>query len=442
MNFTELIARNLAAAWLAGPWTEPGLLERGVGVIGTAGRRRFRRLVRAVMKASPQGYPPSPEWIRVFLREREGLQAFREGFLAGRSELTIALEPAVFAPSDRFSTAEVPRLGTPGDLAEWLALPPELVDWLADSRRQAHRTDIPILQNYRYAFVPKRSGPPRLIESPKPLLMAIQRRILSEMLDKLPPHDAAHGFVAGRSCLSGAARHAGEDVVIALDLKDFFLTTPVRRVHGIFRSLGYPWAVARLLTGLCTSAVPQSVFRRLPPAERHDWKTRQLFNSRHLPQGAPTSPALANLAAYRLDVRLSGLARSLAATYTRYADDLAFSGGMTNRAVDTILGAVRYIARDEGYEVHSLKQRVMRQSARQRVTGLVVNQHINVAREDYDALKATIYNSMRHGPQSQNRAGHADFRAHLEGRVTWVENVNPTRGAKLRRMFDAIEWGV
>ncbi|MBL8567063.1 MAG: RNA-directed DNA polymerase [Hyphomicrobiaceae bacterium] len=440
MRFEELIARNLAAAWLAGPWTEAGLFERGQEVIGKAGRRRFLQLVRAAIQAAPSDYPPSPGWITAFLRERDGLPDYTERFLNSRRSISLALEPAHFSSSLSLAPLDVPRLETPHDLAVWIGVPIEHLDWLADSRRQAYSTDIPMLQNYRYAFVPKRTGPPRLLECPKPLLMAAQRKILSGILDKIRAHDAAHGFVAGRSCLSGASRHAGEDIVIALDLKDFFLTTPVRRVHGIFRALGYPWAVARLLTGLCTSAVPLSVFRRLPPAERHDWKTRQLFNSRHLPQGAPTSPALANLAAYRLDVRLTGLARSLDATYTRYADDLAVSGSLTDRNAQKILATVRSIAREEGYEVHPSKQRVMRSDARQCITGVVVNRHVNVPREDFDRLKATLHNAARHGPRSQNRDGHADFRAHLDGRVTWVENVNPNRGAKLRRLFDAIVW--
>lgn len=82
----------------------------------------------------------------------------------------------------------------------------------------------------------------------------------------------------------------------------------------------------------------------------------------------------------------------------------------------------------------------MRRSGRQRITGLVVNNHLNIARADYDALKATLYNCVRNGPQPENRAGHPDFRAHLDGRVTWVENVNRARGERLRRMFDHIAW--
>lgn len=211
----------------------------------------------------------------------------------------------------------------------------------------------------------------------------MKRRILSDIVGKLPAHDAAHGYVAGRSCLSGAARHAGEAVVVAADLKNFFPSTPVGRVHAIFRSIGYPNAVARMLTGLTTSVVPEIVLRRLPRGQRHDRQTRALFVHPHLPQGAPTSPALANLAAFSLDCRLAGLARAYAANYTRYADDLAFSGGAgLNRNADWFLWIVSQIARDEGYAVNPAKTRVMPRSVQQRVTGIVVNRHINIARED------------------------------------------------------------
>lgn len=440
MRFDEFLARNLAARWLAGEWTAAALIQGGVKVVGRRRRRRLRALVGKMLAANPTAHPPSPDWIVRFLREHQGFQGIAEPFSEGARRLNIELGEARFAPVAALAGLDIPRIATPGDLADWLDLDLDELDWMADSRRQAVRTDVPVMQNYRYAFVPKRSGPPRLVESPKPRLMAIQRKILREILDRVPVHEAAHGFVRGRSCLTGAARHAGERMVIALDLKDFFLTTPVRRVHGTFRGLGYPWAVARLLTGLTTSSVAQSVFCRLAPEQRHNFRTRQIFGAPHLPQGAPTSPALANLAAWRLDVRLAGLARVYAASYSRYADDLTFSGAALDGHAPGFLATVETIVRDEGYDVNRKKVRTMHESARQRVTGVVVNRHLNVARVDYDRLKATLNNCVHHGPATQNRDGHADFCAHLDGRVTWVENVNPARGAKLRRLFDAIVW--
>jgi hypothetical protein len=150
---------------------------------------------------------------------------------------------------------------------------------------------------------------------------------------------------------------------------------------------------------------------------------------------------LANLCAFTLDRRLAGLARRLDATYTRYADDLVLSGGaQLARRADRIVAAARSIAADEGFALHPTKTRVMPHAQRQLVAGIVVNDHPNVVRREYDVLKATLHNAVRDGPAAQNRAGVEDFRAHLYGRVAWVASLNPGRGARLRVMLDAIDW--
>ncbi|MFM9863369.1 MAG: reverse transcriptase family protein, partial [Micropepsaceae bacterium] len=274
------------------------------------------------------------------------------------------------------------------------------------------------------------------IEAPKPRTKIMQRRVLGEILNHLPPHDAAYGFVAGRSCAEAAAKHAGEHVVITVDLRDFFLSTPLRRVHAVFRCLGYPHAVARALTSLCSTSTPRHI-----SAGHFDHEGCQRHLSRHLPQGAPTSPALANLAALSLDRRLTGLANRFDARYTRYADDLTFSGDEAFHAsADRFLKAVETIGRDEGYALNAAKTRVMPRHKRQTITGIVVNDHVNVPRDNFDALKATLTNCLRHGAPSQNRDAHSDFRAHLDGRIAWVERLNLRRGEKLRRLFDAVAW--
>ena len=162
---------------------------------------------------------------------------------------------------------------------------------------------------------------------------------------------------------------------------------------------------------------------------------------RIFPQGAPTSPALANLAAFTLDRRLTGLAASLEISYTRYADDLTFSGeARLIRAANTLRRAVAEIAREEGFSVNHHKSMLATRAGRQRVCGIVVNERLNAPRHDYDVLKAILYNARVHGPASQNRAEVRDFRAHLLGRVSWIESLNPKRGEKLRRQFANIAW--
>ncbi|MDZ4790307.1 MAG: reverse transcriptase family protein [Hyphomicrobiales bacterium] len=176
-------------------------------------------------------------------------------------------------------------------------------------------------------------------------------------------------------------------------------------------------------------------------SQRHDWETRKRLAAPHLPQGAPTSPSLANLCAWRLDCRLFGLAKSFGANYTRYADDMAFSGDKAFAdGVTGFMAALETIAADEGFALNRQKTRIMRAHTSQRVTGMVVNEQVNIARKDYDRLKAILHNCRRHGPDAENRAQTKTFRAHLDGRVNWIETVNPNRGVKLRRIFNDISW--
>lgn len=438
MNAKDWVARNLAAALLAGVWNSEELLRRTEELLGTSTRRSQRALIRDLLEKLPTAYPPSPAWLVAFLLESSWFERASGPVRRNPTPFEAIAAPPRFNPAPAFAQLRVPRLETPVDLAQWLDISIDQLDWFADSRHQHRHAATLALQHYTSSFIPKRSGTPRLLESPKPRLKAMQRRILRHILDAVPVHDAAHGFVKGRSCLGSAQAHAGEAVVATVDLKDFFVSTPLRRVHGIFRSLGYPWAVARFLTGLCSTATPASVFA---DGGHQDWATQKLYQAPHLPQGAPTSPALANLAAWRLDVRLRGLAGSFDATYTRYADDLAFSGDVAfAHRILRFLAAVKRIAEDEGYSLNDRKTRIMHRGGRQSVTGLVVNEQLNIARDDYDALKATLHNCRRNGPAAENRINRPDFRRHLEGRVVWVENVNRRRGEKLRRMFDAIAW--
>jgi hypothetical protein len=231
--------------------------------------------------------------------------------------------------------------------------------------------------------------------------------------------------------------------VLRLDLQDFFPGFPAARVQALFRTLGYPEKVADRLGGVCTNAVPRHVWkvRPLEIAAREWHEARMLYARPHLPQGAPTSPALANLTAYRLDCRLSGLAKTAGALYTRYADDLAFSGGEEfARRVERFSAHAAAVAREEGFSVNHHKTRIMRQGVRQQLAGVVVNQKVSLRRRDLELLEAILTNCVRFGPESQNRNALPDFRAHLQGRVGFVKMVNQEQGRQLRALFDAIQW--
>jgi len=352
-------------------------------------------------------------------------------------------EPPVMQPAQALADCPVPRIEGPIELASWLGLSLSDLDWFADLKCYLRKRLVPAeLRHYHYRILAKESGNIRLIEAPKDRLKEVQRNILSGILDIIPTHQAAHGFRKGRSIQSFVAPHTAQSVVLKMDLCDFFPSIRRARVQAMFRTLGYPEAVADLLGGLCTTITPQEIWKSVRSADPNRIAAaRLLYASAHLPQGAPTSPAIANLCAYRVDCRLAGLAQSAGAQYTRYADDLAFSGSDDfARRVERFSLHAAAILLEEGFEVHHRKTRIMRQGVRQQLAGLVTNDHPNVRRDDYDLLKATLTNCVRLGPSTQNRGNHPDFRAHLDGRVGWVESVTPERGAKLRTIFNRIGW--
>jgi retron-type reverse transcriptase len=428
-------ATNFSAHVLASPWTLEALAAANRAVFPSVHPRTRAALVVRMFALGEDTYPPTAQALARFLLQSD--------FFKPPLDRPVAafLDPPRFAPAPNFDGLPIPALATEGDLASWLGLSPGQLDWLSNFCRTHGSATERRFQNYTYAFIGKRGGKQRLLEAPKPKLKAIQRRILHEILVAIPVHRCAHGFVRRRSCLTGAQIHASEAVVITFDLAQFFPSIGLPRIHGLFRSLGYPWAVARHLAGLCTTVTPTDLFGSLPDAQRLDRGVAELYRQPHLPQGAPTSPALANLLAWTLDRRLHGLATAAGANYTRYADDLAFSGGENfARGLGRFSKAVARIVDEEGFALNPAKTRIMPRSQPQRVTGIVVNAHINVARRDYDTLRATLHNCIALGPISQNRAAHKDFRRHLDGRITWVEQVNMPHGAKLRRLFDRIDW--
>jgi hypothetical protein len=275
--------------------------------------------------------------------------------------------------------------------------------------------------------IAKAKGGTRRIAAPRAPLRRVQRQILDRILARVPVHDACHGFVAGRSTVSNAAPHQGAAVVLKLDLQDFFPTLHYRRVAGLFRSLGYNAEVAGVLAGLTT-------YRPRLDDGRVVWPGR-------LPQGAPTSPALANLACRRLDRRLAQLAVRLGATYTRYADDLTFSFARAPEADGISIGRFLWwidtICLQEGFLERPDKRRVLRNKHQQRVTGIVVNAGVHLPRADRRRFRAILHNCRTHGLASQAR-DRDDLAAYLAGYAAYAQMVEPALGGRWMREVDAL----
>ncbi|HSD86416.1 MAG TPA: reverse transcriptase domain-containing protein [Kofleriaceae bacterium] len=251
-----------------------------------------------------------------------------------------------------------------------------------------------------------KGGAKRTIAAPRPELRRVQRAILDAILAKVPLHDACHGFVPGRSTVSNARPHLAAALVVKLDLKDFFPTVSYRRVLGLFTHLGYGYQVAAALAGLTTYRPKIGTAVGWPGV---------------LPQGAPTSPALANIVCRRLDRRLDRLATKFGATYTRYADDLTFSFATRPEiAVGRFLWWVDGICHQEGFVERPDKRRVLRSKHQQRITGIVVNaKDPHVPRVDKRAFRALLHNCRTKGIASQAR-DHEDFEAYLRGYAAYA----------------------
>jgi hypothetical protein len=253
---------------------------------------------------------------------------------------------------------------------------------------------------YRTYTLRSRTGKLRRIDAPNPVLKQVQRLLLRRVLYRLEPHAAAHGFVPGRSIVSNAAPHVGRRWVIALDLRDFFPST--------------------------RQAAVRAVLQRLPERSEAEREAilRLVTRRGALPQGAPSSPHLANLAFRPLDEALDALARAQELTYTRYADDLAFSGDRLPRG---LVPAVGRILAQAGYRLASHKTRFMGCHARQQVTGLIVNRRLALPRELRRWLRAVQHDAARRGlAAALERCGSASDAA-IAGYVALAHMIGPAR---------------
>src|SRR5262249_3879912 len=164
---------------------------------------------------------------------------------------------------------------------------------------------------YTKFTIPKRDGSEREICAPKKQLKWVQRQILDKVLAPVVAHDAAHGFIPGRSTVTNAEKHTGAELLLKFDLSDFFPTIHYYRVVGLFTSMGYPVGDGRFHAADDATQVAPTLARLCCYTP-----DPQAWGNAILPQGAPTSPAISNLVCRRLDARLEGLAKRNKGTYT------------------------------------------------------------------------------------------------------------------------------
>lgn len=309
----------------------------------------------------------------------------------------------------------LPQLANVDELARWLGYDDATA--LRPLMRPGSQSGAP----YVDFEIPKQRGGTRIISAPRAPLRAIQRAIHTGILARVPVHDAAHGFVVGRSTVTNATPHIGARLLLKTDIREFFPTIHYWRVRGMFCSFGYDDRVAGALASLCT---------RRAVVDRDG--QRVVVWPGLVPQGAPTSPAIANLVCLRLDARLTGLAEKLGARYTRYADDLSFSFHQPDDD-DLDIGRtfwwIDQILQQEGFAEHPGKRQVLRPSRRQLVTGIVVNEKLTVPRDARRRFRALLHNCRIHGVASQAR-GRDDFGDYLRGFAAYVQMIQPELGAR------------
>ena len=328
--------------------------------------------------------------------------------------------------AERLAQNNLPAFASVAELAQAMGISVGELRFLTFSR------DVSKISHYKRFYMPKKSGGMRLISAPMPRLKAAQHWVLEHLLQAVPLHPAARGFRSGESIVTNAAPHVGRDVVVNLDVKDFFPTVSYPRVKGVFRGLGYSEQLATIFALLCTEPDVDEL--------QLDGETYYVAASgRHLPQGAPTSPALTNILCRRLDSRLLGMAQKMGFAYTRYADDMTFSGAedaLPN--LTKVLWRAKKIISDEGFTVHPDKLRIMRSGSRQEVTGIVVNENMTLERDTLRNFRALLFQVEKDGLRGKTWRGRELTPARLRGLAHYIAMVTPDKGRPLLERVNAL----
>jgi retron-type reverse transcriptase len=317
----------------------------------------------------------------------------------------------------RMHARRLPTIYTKEHLAARLGVSIRQLDWLAYAK-----------DRYRVFTIPKANGEARRVDEPVDKLKTVQRWILRRILAKIPTHRAAQGFRRGRSILTNARKHLLKQVVVRVDLKDFFPSISLHQARRVFIKAGYPYTVANILANLSTR---EGV----------------------LPIGAPTSPALANQVCQKLDRRIWALSYRAQFFYTRYADDLVFSS--YNRKFGALVPFLKQVITEEGFEVNEKKVAIARRNGRQTVTGIVVNRRTNIERDRYKLIRAVVHNCRKNGAASEfekwgshmaqmkrDRPADMDqFRNQLAGHVAYLRHTNHKKFDRLWQQFQEIDFG-
>lgn len=319
----------------------------------------------------------------------------------------------------------LPILHSPSQIAEKMGITIKQLRFLSYSR------EVSTVNHYIRFKIPKKTGGMRTISAPMPNLKNAQYWIFKNILEKIKIDENAHGFVLGRSIMSNAKPHLNSDIVINMDLKDFFPTINYKRVKGLFKSFGYSESVSTVLALICTEPIVEKV--EIDGKMVYVAETEKL-----LPQGAPTSPAITNLICRRMDKRLKNMAIKLNFRYTRYADDTTFSTADKNSNIGRLLRQACYIIESENFFINPNKTRIIRKKGRQEVTGIVVNEKLNIPRKTLKRFRALLFQIEKDGFKGKRWGSSQNIIASIKGFANYVSMVNPKKGNEYKSKISKI----
>lgn len=269
---------------------------------------------------------------------------------------------------------------------------------------------------YHVFEIPKKRGGVRVIEAPSDTLKKYQLWVKESILDKFKVSDYAKGFKKNCSILENAKCHVRQELVLNIDLKDFFPSIKYSKVFKIFAYIGYTNEVAHLLTRLCTT------------------------KNNVLPQGSPASPVISNIVSLKLDKRLSALAVSFGCNYSRYADDITFSG---KKCIKNILPIAKKIIVEEGFSINNNKVRLQYNYQRQEVTGLIVNKKVNISHKIEDEINNAIYFCKKYGVDDHLKSikcNRSFYKEHLYGIAYFIKMIDLDKGNRYLEELNSISW--
>lgn len=297
---------------------------------------------------------------------------------------------------------------------------------------------------YKFYRIKKKNGKGfRQIVVPYSNLKAVQRFINDEILNKIPSHNCAYGFKKNKSILHNATPHKNAKAILNIDLLKFFDSISERRVSGIFKAMGYSKNLSVVLAQLTTVVLPSDYLDTFSDKEIKGYKRLIIDGEPVLPQGAPTSPALSNLILYRVDKRLHALAIKRGVEYSRYADDITFSGDIEKLPKLTLIAR---ILKDEGFNINWDKVGIYKKGRKQMVTGLTVSNDVHVHRTFKKEVKKHIFCCRKFGVAEHLKFLNIEktgfYKEWLLGKINYIKSIEPQTGLLLTDSFNKIIWPI